>query len=272
MNLLERIHSTVDRSAFVPGVRHFVEASYRREFIQNRERNLFHGVFASYETAAASASHYGVSGYDNEASASLYTNYMRADAHDYPAMFWLTKSFAAGHRRVLDVGGSIGIKYYAFKTSMPLPDDVDWTVMDVPAVAAKGEILADERGVSATLHFIIHMTSGDGADILFASGSLQYLPLTLGAYLVPWKKKPRRIIVNITPIHPSLGFFTVNSIGTAFCPYRVQTQAELVGELAALGYALKDTWANRGKELHLPLHPELSLNHYRGFCFDLMGR
>lgn len=269
MNLLERIHSTVDRGASVPGVRHLVEASYLREFIRNRERNLFHGVFASFETAAATASAYGVSGYDNEASADLYMTYMRTDAHDYPAMFWLAKSFDAGLRRVLDLGGSVGIKYYAFKSCLPVPDNVDWTVVDVPAVVAKGEALARERGVSSALHFTIHMASDQVADVLFASGSLQYLPLTLGSYLAEWKKKPARIIINITPIHPTLGFFTVNSIGTAFCPYRVQTQAELVSELAALGYAMKDTWANRGKELHLPLHPDLCLNHYRGFCFDL---
>jgi len=271
MNLLERIHTTVDRGAFVPGVRHFVEASYRKEFVHNRERNLFHGVFASFETAAASASRYGVSGYDNDASADLYLGHMRADAHDYPAMFWLSKSFSTGLRRVLDVGGSIGIKYYAFKTSLPVPDDVEWTVVDVPTVVAKGKALSSERGVSGALHFSAKMSCGEGADILFASGSLQYLPLTLGAYLAEWKRKPARIIVNITPIHESLGYFTVNSIGTAFCPYRVQTQAALVSELAGHGYVMKDTWANRGKDLHLPLHPELSLNHYRGFCFDLPG-
>jgi len=271
MNLLQRIHSTVDRGAFVPGVRHFVEASYRREFVENRERNLFHGVFASFETAAVGASLYGASGYDNEASADLYLSHMRADAHDYPAMFWLAKSFTAGLRRVLDLGGSVGIKYYAFRTSLPLPGDVDWTVVDVPAVVAKGQALASERRASPSLHFDVDMSSAEGADILFASGSLQYLPLTLGAYLKDWKKRPSRIIINITPIHPNLGYFTVNSIGTAFCPYRIQTQAELVSELAGLGYTMKDTWANRGKELHLPLHPELSLNHYRGFCFDFPG-
>ena len=63
-------------------------------------------------------------------------------------------------------------------------------------------------------------------------------------------------------------FFTVNSIGTAFCPYRVQNQGKLVHSLGQLGYKMVDQWSNPGKELRLPLRPDLSLDHYRGFCFD----
>lgn len=268
MNLLQRIHTTIDRGASAPGVRRLVLSSYRKEFVRNRGQNLFCDVFDTFESAAASAATYGVVGYDNEASADMYLTHMRADAHDYPAMFWLEKSFEAGMRSVLDLGGSVGIKFYAFRNAIPLPPDTDWTVVDVPAAVSKGAALAAERGVVPMLHFNDQISAGDGSEILFASGSLQYLPHTLDTYLRSWKRLPRRVIINITPIHPDTEFFTINSIGTAFCAYRVQTQAGLVSGLASLGYALRDAWANLGKHLDLPLHPELSLDHYRGFCLD----
>jgi len=109
----------------------------------------------------------------------------------------------------------------------------------------------------------------DGSDILFASGSLQYLPQRLAHYLGEWSKLPRRIVINITPIHSVQSYFTVNGIGTAFCAYRVQTHADLVRGLSPFGYRMRDHWLNRGKHLTLPLNPALSLDHYSGCCFDL---
>lgn len=253
----------------MPGVRPLIDSSYQKAFVANRDENMFHGVFDSFEAAAARASAYGVTGYDNEDSASRYLAHMRVDAHDYPSMFWLERSFHEGMRQVFDVGGSIGIKYYAFAKVAQLPAGLRWTVEDVPAVVVKGRAIAEERGTSATLCFTDQMTAGDGTDILFASGSLQYLPRTLWEYLKEWSTLPRRILINTTPIHPVREYFTVNSIGTAFCPYRVQTQASLVRGLSELGYKMRDHWMNRGKRLQLPLHPELSLDDYSGYCFDV---
>lgn len=271
MNLLQRIQSTIQVGARAPGLRHFVESSFEREFVGNRDRNMFLGAFDTYEAAAVQAARYGVRGYDNEASAELYLANLRPDAHDYPAMFWFSKFFAAGLLRVADVGGNVGVKFHAYRNAVPLPHDVDWTVVDVPAVVAKGRaIAAGQSGVDG-LHFTDDPVIRSPIDILFASGSLQYLPNTLGGYLRAWPSLPRRILINRSPIHPDTAYFTVNSIGTAFCPYRVQTQAGLLSELSALGYTVRDTWANLGKALDLPMRPELSLDHYRGFCLELLS-
>ena len=269
MHLLHQLHVNVDRCARIPGVRSLIERSYRRAFVANRDKNLFHEVFDSFEAAATAATAYGTVGYDNVASADLYLDMMRVVDHDYPAMFWLARSFKDGTRTVFDVGGSIGIKYYAFAKPLPVPNDVRWTVEDVPVVAQRGRELAVERGVSENLKFTDRFAEGDGSELLFASGSLQYLPRTLAEYLADWKTLPRRIVINTTPIHVQ-EFFTINSIGTAFCPYRVQNQAKLVRSLGQLGYKMFDQWSNVGKALRLPLRPDLSLDHYRGFCFDLV--
>ena len=98
---------------------------------------------------------------------------------------------------------------------------------------------------------------------------LQYLPRTLGELMSGYKRLPRRIVINTAAIHGEHEFFTVNSVGTAFCPYRIQTQAGLVRGLTALGYRLRETWINPGKPMTIPHRPEHSLGHYSGFCLDL---
>jgi putative methyltransferase (TIGR04325 family) len=90
----------------------------------------------------------------------------------------------------------------------------------------------------------------------------------LGDLLSSYRRLPKRIIINTAAIHTEHEFFTVNSLGTAFCPYRVQTQASLVRGLSALGYKIRETWINPDKPLVIPYRPDYSLRQYCGFCLD----
>jgi putative methyltransferase (TIGR04325 family) len=69
-------------------------------------------------------------------------------------------------------------------------------------------------------------------------------------------------------MHHSKGFYTLNSIGTAFCPYRVVHEASFVKDLDALGYRATDRWANPGKGLHLPFEDGYDVPAYRGGYFE----
>ncbi|MBL8342373.1 MAG: methyltransferase, TIGR04325 family [Rubrivivax sp.] len=238
-------------------------------FLDNRDQNLFYGVHDTWEAAEAAARSYGRAGYDNTESAAIYDYRLRIDQHDYPSLYWLTRSWHEGLRSVFDIGGAIGIKFIAFRDAHKSFPDLAWRVCDVPAMAAHGAQLAQERGDAAQLTFTSRYEEGDGLDILFASGVLQYLPKTLGEIVAGHAKKPRRIIINTAAVHPEFDFFTVNSIGTAFCPYRVQTQATVTRGLTRLGYRLREAWINPDKPLTLPHDPEHSLRHYSGYCFDL---
>lgn len=240
----------------------------RARFVANREDNLFFGVYDSWEEAERAAKDYGAVGYDRPSTVHMYEARVRKEQHDYPALYWIQRSAMEGLRTVLDVGGNVGIKYLAFRDALAPWPDLRWTVQDVSAVAEHGRKLAAERGDSARLFFTDRFDDGDGCDLLFASGVLQYLPDTLGALLANWRTRPRRIVINTTPIHPEASYFTVNSIGTAFCPYRVQTQAALVRGLAALGYRVRENWTNPGKLLQVPGRPDRSLDWYSGFCLD----
>ena len=239
-----------------------------RRFAQNSSENLFRGVFDSAEAATRSAPPTRPLGYDNPESAALYFGRMQHELYDYPAMFWLRRAFDAGLRSVFDVGGHVGIKFYAFREPVALPDDVSWLVCDVPAVIERGAKVAARRGVDRWLGFTSDYQRLDGVDILFASGALQYLPFTLDEWLGRLARLPQRLVINTTPVHASLGYYTLNSIGTAFCPYRVVAEQPFIDAVQARGYRLVDRWTNPGKGLVLEAHPGHSLDHYSGFCFE----
>lgn len=251
-------------------LRSLVQHQSLQTFLNNRDQNMFYGVHASWDEADAAALAFGTKGYDNVASANLYNHRVRMDQHDYPSLYWLTRSLQEGLKGVFDLGGAIGIKFLAFREPLQQFPDLLWRVQDVPAMVTNGRELAAQRGDSVgRLQFTERFEEGEGLEILFASGVLQYLPHTLGELLSGYRKLPRRIVINTAAIHPEHEFFTVNSLGTAFCPYRVQTQASLVRGLTALGYRLRVSWINPDKPLTIPMQPKHCLRHYSGYCFDL---
>lgn len=268
MDLISKLESGVDRLARLAYFRAQAERVARKRFIENRDENLFFGRHQTWDEACAAAAAFGTTGYDNEASASLYDFRTRIDTYDYPALYWLMRSRSEGHRSVGDLGGSIGIKFVAFRDVISSWPDLTWTVHDVPAAIARGRALAAARGNGEALRFADHFDDLQGIDVLYASGVLQYLPKPLGELLKNWANLPKRIIINTAPIHPTEAFFTVNSLGTAFAPYRVQTQADLVRGLNPLGYRLRETWINPDKLMTIPFHDALSLRHYSGYCLD----
>jgi putative methyltransferase (TIGR04325 family) len=250
----------------LPGIRQMQQRAYLHRFAENTDENLFMGVFDSFADAAQHAPPTRPIGYDNPESAQLYGP--KVCDYDYPAMFWLDRSLAEGMRSVFDLGGHVGIKYYAFRRPMAFPANLRWVVCDVPAVVARGREIAAARPPGERPSFTTNLLDASGFDVLYASGSLQYLPPHIDTLLSELKPPPRRLILNITAVHPTRTYITLNSIGTAFCPYRVQAYDELIEEVRRVGYIQRDAWENLGKRLVLPFAPNLSLDHYTGFCFD----
>jgi putative methyltransferase (TIGR04325 family) len=269
MRFDESLHQLVDKLAQKSVFRPVLGRQALATFIENRDKNLFYGVHRSWQEADEAATRFGTTGYDNQISSDMYDARIRLDQHDYPSLYWIVRSMQEGLRNVLDLGGSIGIKYLAFREALKPWSDMRWSVHDVPASMAHGRDLSAGRGDGAQLGFLDRFEDGDNSDLLFASGVLQYLPKTLDDMLGAFRRLPRRIVVNTAAIHHQQEYFTVNSIGTAFCPYRVQTQANLIRSLGALGYKLRESWINPDKPLLIPFRPELSLTHYSGFCLDL---
>lgn len=266
---LDALHAVVDRLADAPGIRHLRQTRFDRHFYANAGQNLFRGVYPTFAEAEAAVPANQNSGYDSEDAASLYLSWLDVFDYDYPALFWIQRSFADGMRTVFDLGGNIGIKYYAYAKLAQFPEDLVWTVGDLPAVVEKGRSFAREQGAPAQLHFADHALAIDQAELLFASGSLQYLPTPLPEILNALQHRPRRVIVNITPVHASTEFYTVNSFGAGFSAYRIVRRDSFLTAMGSCGYRLRDDWKNVGKGLELPFRKELRVPHYSGFCFDL---
>jgi putative methyltransferase (TIGR04325 family) len=252
----------------LPGIWHLRKYRFERRFSRMQAGNLHHGVFGSFEAASASAPRTRPLGYDNNASAALYDDDQRTSLKDYPAVHWLADALHSGYRKVFDLGGHVGIKYYAFREQIRMPSDLLWTVSDVPAVVRRGAALAAERGVQATLRFTSEPSELGAHEVLFASGCVQYLPRPLAELLASLPRRPARIVVNTAALHPTRTFYTLNAIGTSFCPYFVQREAEFVSGLDALGYRLVDRWLTP-KHFRLPFDPGHDLDHFVGMALEL---
>jgi len=243
------------------------KAAHRRKFLHNREENLFMGSFESFAAAQAGIPPSKPVGYDNAPADAYYSHQFYF--YDYPALFWLLRSLEEGMRHIFDLGGHVGIKYYALRRAVPFPTELNWTVCDVPTVVKFGRELAAKRDASVQLRFTTDFADASGCDVLFASGSLQYLPKRISEIISELPQKPRRIILNVTAVHPERTLYTLNSIGFAVCPYRIQHHEQLLTELAAAGYKRRDAWRNEGKPIEVPFVEGGDKAYYAGCCFDL---
>lgn len=265
---LARAHRALDKMARLPLLRgHFVRA-YDRAFEANRKLNLFRGVFDSFGAALASAPGTLPTGYDNEAAAGMYVDRTRKIyPTDYPVIYWLERIFAEGCTTLFDVGGHIGVSYYSYQRYLRYPAGLSWVVHDVPAVMEAGRKFAQERDAERCLGFSDDFSGASGMDVLFALGSLQYLPETLGQRLAQLTELPKHIVLNLTPLHASQSYFTLQGIGTAYCAYRITAIPEFLRAIESLGYRLVDQWDNPDKKCEIPFYPEQSLDRYYGFYF-----
>jgi putative methyltransferase (TIGR04325 family) len=263
------LHDLLERTKQLPGLNAVMKRRYERYFARERNANLFRGVFRSFADASASAPATKGLGYDQPEAAGMYREVLETlRPTDYPPLFWLCRLLPE-LSSVFDYGGHVGLKYYAFRKYLDFDARLDWTVCDVPAVVASGRALLAETKASR-LEFTSEFGEVSGKSLLLCSGSLQYIEPSLPALLEPVSSLPRHVLINSTPVSELATYFTLNNIGTAFCPYKVQNRDELVAGMKSRGYALIDAWENPGKRCFIPLHPEHSLDSYRGFYFRLI--
>lgn len=259
--------SVLERARRNPLVRSILKRRYDRYFAHAENTNVFRGVYATFGEAAAAMPATKPKGYDNPAPAQMYQDRLsQIVMSDYPVLYWMSQGMLAGEPKIFDFGGHVGLTHYAYARYLRYAPGLAWKVLDVPAVTAVGAQLAKDRGAKA-LSFTQDYKDADGATLFLAAGSLQYVDEPgLAAMLGSLKKRPPHILVSKLPVHEKHAFYTVQNIGTAFCPYRIFQRDEFVRSVLALGYRLVDTWRS-AESCPIPYHPEHAVPHYSGFYF-----
>ena len=268
MSLPEAYKSFNNKIKTIPPVRSLLKYEFNRRFATATSTNLFRGVFDNFEQAIVSAPKTKKIGYDNPEAAGMYRNRLhRVFPSDYPMLFWLSYLFKE-NSFVFDLGGHVGISYYAYKQYIEYPENLNWLIYDVPEVIKAGVAIAQQEN-SKGLNFTTNFTDADGADILLASGSLQYIETPLSKSLPELTKKPKHILINMLPLYDGEKFVTLQSIGTVFCPYNIFNKTQFVDSICSVGYSLIDSWENVEKSCTIAFNPERSLDTYTGLYFRL---
>lgn len=233
-----------------------------------RSRHLgYNGVYATFEDAAAAVPSGQLVGYDNTEVADLYLHdFRKMRTSDYPVIYWLEKKLRAG-LRVFDWGGNLGHAFYSYRDYLTYPENLTWTICDVPEVTRAGQRLAERTGETA-LSFTNDPENCEGCDILLISGALQYIPRSLHSLLRAVRVKPQTLFINRIPLHPKRGFFTLQTIGPVVCPYQVFAKPQFLAMMQSAGYTLRDRWPCEGKTLRIPFYPKNSVEAYTGFYFE----
>jgi len=231
----------------------------------------YRGVFRSFDEARSSAPPKGRLGYDHAEFGSIYDSRInKAFASDYPVLFWFER-LKSQVGSIFDWGGHIGVSYYTYARYLELPPSFRWCVGDVPAVVEAGRRFAAERGATG-LTFTSEITGGDGFDVFFANGSLQYVDVPLADSIRAFARRPPHLFVNKLPAYAGESFVTLENTVHAYNPYRVFNRQAFIESITPLGYELVDTWENPDVTFKLPLHRDRCLTAYSGFYFRAIAR
>lgn len=209
--------------------------------------------------------------FDQAALAAEYVNIRtkKVFAYDYPVMWWLERAFRDGANKVLDIGGSVGVHFYAYRRYFELPHSVSWNIVEVPAIASIGREMAKEAEADE-LRFSDDLRQALGrSDIWLAAGSLHYFEdARPNDLLHRCERLPRHILLNKLPLYDGEDYVTTQNIGAGcFSPMHVYNRDSFIEEIEALGYILRDEWQVHERSMYLPGFPERCFPAFSGLYF-----
>ena len=264
-------------------VRQILEGPLTRPVLLRWQRRRFFsetgftGCFGVFKDFAQARTWLPVSPeFDHAALATEYVDVRtkKIFAYDYPVMWWLERAFRDGATRVLDIGGSVGVHFYAYQRYFERPHDLSWSVVEVPAIASIGREMASQAEAKS-LSFTDNLDQAvhSGNDIWMAAGSLHYFEdARPGDLLKRCETRPRHILLNKLPLYDGEDYVTAQNLGAGcFAPMYVYNRQRLINEVEALGYVLFDEWQVPERSLYLPGFPERCIPAYRGLYFRLLN-
>jgi putative methyltransferase (TIGR04325 family) len=227
----------------------------------------FRGVYPSMEAARAAAPRARTFGYDNQQAAEMYRECLQPRWGDYALIYWLGRVIGPGSK-LLDIGGNIGLIFYAFEKYVSYPPDFKWVVYDLPASIEAGKKFMAERP-RPNLAFTARLEDCPHPDIILASGAMQYIDWELADFLATLSPRPKNILINKLPAYQGPSFVTLQDIGPSIVAYRVFNGPAFIQSMVALGYELIDRWDITELHCNIPLHPSRTVSGYSGMYFQL---
>lgn len=268
MSLRGIAKETLKLPPFAPLARLF----HRRAFARMRKGNNYLGIYASHAEALAAVPASLRASFDHDEAAAQYrqrTQELSID--DYAALYWVSRLVDDGCRRFFDLGGHIGVAYYAFGRYRPFPADLRWVVSDLPTNMEAGRQWALTHDPAGQLSFAADKQQADGQDALLVFGALQYLDYDFLDWLGTLTRPPAHLIVNRTPMHDTRDFHTLQNMGFACLPYRIHARPDFLAAAARLGYRLVDAWYNEERNCRVPFARSHDVEAYSGFYLQRTG-
>lgn len=227
----------------------------------------FAGAYPSRQAALAAIPEGLRAGYDDEAIAEVSFQQMcERSAFDYPLIHWLTR-LAPEIATLVDAGGHLGTKYIAFAPLVDL-SGIDWVVQDLPGIVAAARKRQAAGALPGALRFVSDWSDLPRADLLLASGLLQYLDRPLSELVAALPDRPRHILLNKVALRDGPAVFTIERIGFGRVPYQIRSRDAFAAEIDALGYDIRDSWEIGELSHVIPTHPWLGRSESRGYLLE----
>jgi putative methyltransferase (TIGR04325 family) len=256
--------------------RKFQKTQYKRQFAGDCYGG-FWGVFQTFEEAIQASPKTKNIGYDDANLAQEYQQMLEDNnwensgcvvaSYDYPVLFWLNSIFSQeDSQTIFDFGGNVGIHFYSYAKYIKYPENLTWTVCDVPKIVNIGVNLAKKRSIKG-LDFTINIQDLNEKKIFLSSGTIQYVDNLVNRLYQ--SGKPRHLLINRLPLYDGDQFVTLQNGGKVFYPQYVFNKTNFIEELNTIGYELIDIWEDRVDSCIIPFHPEKSVPFYHGLYLKL---
>ncbi len=244
-----------------------VAAVWQRTMALGLNQPPFIGAYPDYATAAASVPCHRPNSYDDDEIAPLNVATMaRTEVWDYPMLLWLERLLKPGHV-VLDAGGHYGPKYIAWRDHIDL-SQAHWHVYDVPAAVRGGRQAQAEGAVPREIAFHDDPADTPDADILVASGLLQYIDIPFHELVLQLPSRPRHILLNKVATTQGPNVVTLELIGPGRVPYQMRNRANFEKSVTDLGYKMRDAWTIPSLSRRIPTHPWIAPSTSYGYVFE----
>jgi putative methyltransferase (TIGR04325 family) len=225
------------------------------------------GVFASFAEAIAAIPPKKELAYHHEAASEAERNNLDYfNRGDYPIVFWLSR-LVPGARLVFELGGNLGLGFFAYRKYVTYPPELRWIICELPAIVEAGRKLAEDRK-ETQLGFTEQREIDRDPDIYVTFGTLQYIEESFAEVLRKLRVRPPHILITRVPFTTGAPFITLQNNGAWFSPYKVDNISDFIASIEALGYEVVDQW-DIERAVSFLLHPEYQTPRYYGAYFRL---